>query len=397
MTYVFGGFAALLIYFSFRSLIGGFDYLRFFRRSLSERPSDFTPFASIIAPCRGIDQGMPENLRALLTQDYPAYEVIFVVDDKNDDAVPIIESSAAGFSNTRLVVAPRAVRSSQKVENLREAVKYVSDRSQVFAFVDSDSRPSASWLASLVAPLSDPNIGATTGYRWFISPHQTLASELRSVWNASVASNLGPSTRSNFCWGGAMAISRDTFERLEIREKWEGTLSDDFAVTRVLKDAGRPIVFVPAALTASVEGCTFREMLEFTTRQMKITRVYASPLWVLSFVGSGLYCTVMLAAVLIAALSTRNDLIVWISIATIAIVSICSVGKAWLRLNAVRLVLKDHMPMLDLQFWTQLTLWSVTPAIFLYNAAAALFSRRLRWRGTLYLLKSHRETVIIAD
>ena len=194
-----------------------------------------------------------------------------------------------------------------------------------------------------------------------------------------------------------MAVTRKTFDDLEIREKWEGTLSDDFALTRVMNDAGMPIVFVPAALTASVEGCTFAEMLEFTTRQMKITRVYAAPLWILSFVGSGLFCTVMSAALLIAALYPRNGPIVWISIATLAIVSVCSIGKAWLRLNAVRLALVDHRSEIDRQYWTQLTLWSLTPAIFLYNAAAALFSRRLKWRGTHYLLKSHRETVIIAD
>ncbi len=397
MIYVFAVFAAILIYFSLRSLIGGFEYLRYFRRSLTETPHEFTPFASIIAPCRGVDQGMQENFRALLTQDYPAYEVIFVVDSEKDPAVPVIETAAAEFSNTRLVVAPPAVRSSQKVENLREAVKYVSSGSKVFVFADSDARPAASWLRGLVAPLSDPAIGASTGYRWFISPETTLASELRSVWNASVASNLGPDTRSNFCWGGAMAVTRKTFDDLEIREKWEGTLSDDFALTRVMNDAGMPIVFVPAALTASVEGCTFAEMLEFTTRQMKITRVYAAPLWILSFIGSGLYCTVMSAALLIAALYPRNGPIVWISIATLAIVSACSIGKAWLRLNAVRMALKDHRAEIGRQYWTQLTLWSLTPAIFLYNAAAALFSRRLRWRGTLYQLKSHRETVIITD
>jgi len=105
----------------------------------------------------------------------------------------------------------------------------------------------------------------------------------------------------------------------------------------------------------------------------------------------------MSAAVLIAALYPRNGLLVWISLATLAIVSACSIGKAWLRLNAVRMALKDHRSEIGRQYWTQLTLWSLTPAIFLYNAAAALFSRRLRWRGTLYQLKSHRETVIITD
>ena len=119
---------------------------------------------------------------------------------------------------------------------------------------------------------------------------------MRSAWNASIASALGPNTKTNFCWGGSMAIRRDVFERVGMREKWRGTLSDDFAVTRAMNEAGLPIVFVPQALTASVEDCSFREMLEFTTRQMKITRVYARPLWLLSFVGSAVFNAVMIAA-----------------------------------------------------------------------------------------------------
>ena len=180
-------------------------------------------------------------------------------------------------------------------------------------------------------------------------------------------------------------------------EKWKGTLSDDFTVTRGMRDAKLPIVFVPEALSASVENCTLREMVEFTTRQMKITRVYDAPLWTLSFIGSGLFCLVMSAALLIAILSSLNDAIVWFSIATLAIVSICSVGKAWLRLNAVKLVLTEYQVELDRQFLSQITLWALTPIIFFYNSVAALFSRRLLWRGTQYILKSHRETVIIAD
>ena len=129
---------------------------------------------------------------------------------------------------------------------------------------------------------------------------------MNSVWNASIASALGPNTSSNFCWGGSMAIRRDTFERLDMREKWRGTLSDDFAVTRTMDEANLPIVFVPQAMTAAVESCTFRGMIEFTTRQMKITRVYAPNLWLLSFVGSGLFNAVMIASILIAALSRRQ-------------------------------------------------------------------------------------------
>jgi cellulose synthase/poly-beta-1,6-N-acetylglucosamine synthase-like glycosyltransferase len=123
--------------------------------------------------------------------------------------------------------------------------------------------------------LSDKSIGAITGYRWFIAESGGFASQLRSVWNASIASALGEREDKNFCWGGSTAIRKSTFEKLRIQERWRGTVSDDFLMTRVLQEAKLPIHFVPACLVASLDDCSFKELLEFTNRQLKITRVYA--------------------------------------------------------------------------------------------------------------------------
>ena len=192
-------------------------------------------------------------------------------------------------------------------------------------------------------------------------------------------------------------MRRDVFEGIAMREKWRGTLSDDFAVTRAMNEAGLQIVFVPQALTASVEDCTFRELLEFTTRQMKITRVYAPRLWQLSLFGSALFTSVMIAAFLIGMLRQKIDFALCAAIATIILVSTFSISKAWLRLNAAKLVLPQYKTELDRQFWPQITLWLLTPPLFFYNCLAALFSRRMTWRGITYELKSPSETVIIAD
>jgi ceramide glucosyltransferase len=390
--------ATLLIILSFRSFRGGLDYLRFFKSELAKPRPNFTPFATVIAPCRGLDKGLRENLLALIEQDYPDYEIVFVVDDKKDAAVPVIEEiSRKAAKNAKLIIAPKADGCSQKVENLREAVLHTSDESQIFVFVDSDARPSPDWLRYLVAPLNQQNVGAATGYRWFISENPSFASELRVAWNASIASALGPNTKTNFCWGGSMAVRRDVFDQIAMREKWRGTLSDDFAVTRAMNEAGLEIVFVPQALTASVEDCSFGEMLEFTTRQMKITRVYAPHLWLLSFFGSGLFISTMKAAFLIEMFRQTTDFAVLAAIATIVLVSIFSIGKAWLRLEAVKLVLTKYTKQLNRQFWPQITFWLITPALFFFNSFAALLSRRMTWRGITYELKSPTETVIIAD
>lgn len=400
---VFYLLTAILVFFSYKSLRGGINYLNFFKRELNKPRSNFTPFVSIIAPCRGLDIDLEKNLAALFEQDFPRYEIVFVVVDENDLSVAVIEKVRGDFHRrdtetqrySRIVFAGKAQGESQKVHNLRRAVLEVSAESEIFVFVDSDARPGKDWLRNLSAPLRDEKVGAATGYRWFVQKHGGLATHFRSVWNASIASALGANTKSNFCWGGSLAMRRETFEKLEMREKWRGTLSDDFTVTREMKDANLAIYFVPQCLTASVEDCTLRELTEFTTRQMKITRVYAANLWKASFIGSFLFNLVFIWGVLILIFYQANSFGFWFALISLFLIVVFSTGKSWLRLNAVKLVLKNYESELQRQFWTQNTLWIFTPALFLYNNICALFSRKIIWRGIAYDLRSPDETVII--
>lgn len=401
LSVIFCLFAAVLVFLSYKSLRGGINYLNYFKRELAKPQSNYAPYVSIIAPCRGIDDDLAENLAALFAQNYLKYEVVFVVDSERDQSVPIIQKlldSRLKTQSSRLIIAGKAENEGQKVHNLREAVQHVSEKSEVFVFVDSDARPDENWLRNLVAPLENEEIGCASGYRWFVQKRGGLATHLRAVWNASVASALGANMKSNFCWGGATAIRRETFQRVEMRERWRGTLSDDFAVTRAMHDALLPIYFVPQALTASVEDCSPGEFFEFTTRQIKITRVYASHLWVNLFIGSGLFMLVWGWGIFILFSNYLSSLIFWFAAVSLFLIFAFSTAKAYLRLEAVKLILKDYEKELRGQFLSQNILWIITPAIFLYNCCCALISRRIAWRGITYNLRSPNSTeILISD
>jgi len=401
LIYAYYFFAVVLIWLSYRSYRGGIAYENFIREGFGSPVDPDLPFATIFAPCRGIDRQFAENVRRLFYQNFPKYEILFIVDSKEDAAVPAIEAAIREFSSdtvsARLLIAPKAAGSSQKIENLLFAVPEADERSKVFAFVDSDASTAPDWLASLASAAIKPGVGAATGYRWLISENGKLGSELSSVWNGSVASALGPNTKTNFCWGGSMAIRREAFEQLDVRTRWKGVLSDDFALTKAVHDAGLKVEFVPRALCASFEHQTFGEMLEFTTRQMKITRVYSSHLWLLSMFGSTLFCGVMIASIAILVSSGISSLPFIAAVLTLALVTIFTLAKAIIRLRAVRFALQEHEADLAKQWLPQCIYAFVTPPIFLANTLFALFSRRINWRGTVYELKSPSETVIIRE
>src|SRR6185503_15285162 len=100
----------------------------------------------------------------------------------------------------------------------------------------------------------------------------------RSSWNASVVTTLGNHSR-NFAWGGSMALRREMFDRIGVRKAWEGTVSDDYAVTHAARRSRKPVVFVPECLIPFYGACTWRELMEFTTRQILIARVYDPATW----------------------------------------------------------------------------------------------------------------------
>jgi ceramide glucosyltransferase len=393
--------AAIAIWLGLMSLRSGLRFVRYVQAELAKDVPDFKPFVTVFLPCRGVDDGLKENIASLFAQDYPAFEVVFVSDAANDPAFRVIEEARRTFHGPTgpvigTVVAGAATDSGQKVHNLRVAVKEANPKSEVFVFTDTDARPQPFWLRSLVAPLKDETIGATTGYRWFIPVKGGLASHLQSVWNASIASALGEQGDKNFCWGGSTAIRRRTFAELNVAERWRGTLSDDFTVTRVLHDAGLPIKFVPQSLTPAFEDATLHKLFEFTTRQLKITRVYAPQLWKPVLIGATIFALAFFGGLAFVIARAALGLSFITPLALVLFMFVLGAMKSHLRLRVVSQVISDARMKKTAPTLAHIALWPLASLLFLYNAVAAI-SRRITWRGITYELKSPTETVILSS
>ena len=399
--YLYYFIAALAIWFGLQSLLSGLRYVGYVRRETARPLPDFHPFVSVIAPCRGLEPGLAENIGVLLQQNYPAYELLFVFDRADDPAANLIDDlvTASPPVPIKKIVAGAAIDTGQKVHNLRSAVAQASGKSQVLVFVDTDARPGKEWLHQLVSPLSDEKIGAVTGYRWFVPVEGSFASRLRAVWNASIASALGQDGNKNFCWGGSTAIRRSTFERLNIRERWKGSVSDDFTVTHALHEAKLPIHFTPNCLVPSLGDCNFHELIEFTTRQVKITRVYSPNLWKPLLIGSILFNLVFFGGIALLVVRSLLGYPAVILSIILCILFLLGTAKSLIRWRVIGIPLRAYRGELrkDLaDLAAHLFLWPLASSLYLYNTVVAGFSRRFRWRGITYELKSPNEAVIIS-
>jgi cellulose synthase/poly-beta-1,6-N-acetylglucosamine synthase-like glycosyltransferase len=398
---IFYFFAAISIWLGLISLLGGVRFVRYVQAELAREYAEFTPFVTVFVPCRGVDEGLKENINAIFAQDYPAFEIVFVGDRADDPAFAVIAAARTSFTGKsgptmRFVISGPATDNGQKVHNLRVAVAEADPQSEVFVFVDTDARPSSNWLQYLVRPLHDPNLGATTGYRWFIPLRGGVASHLRSVWNAAIASALGEKLEKNFCWGGSTAIRRETFYERKVPEYWRGTVSDDFALTRALHEGDLPIKFVPQCLTASFEDCSLGELIEFTTRQLKITRAYASHLWRGVLIGSTFFVLVFFGGIALVIARALLGLSFVTPLVLLLIIFALGSMKSHFRLRAVSVLIPHHRLRSSGTTLAHLTLWPLASVLYLYNGLAAAVSRRITWRGITYELKSPTETVILS-
>ena len=381
------------------SLWDGFEWFRMVRRRLASHAGFYAPVAALICPCKGNEPGLEENLTALTRFDYPQYEIYFSLATSLDPALKIVERvQAATERPVHIVIAGPPEDCGEKVQNLRKAVEALPQKFEIVVFVDSDVRLPHGWLTKLAAPLQDARIGATTAYRWVI-PSRAIgaggfASALASAWNASIATLLGR-PRENFCWGGGTAIRLKTFDDAKVLEAWRGAVSDDFALTRALQEAGKPIIFCPECLAATPDPWTMSSLLEFTNRQILITKVYASRRWLMGGAAHVSYSiTLIYAAFVIVTTIPGGD--PWVHLALMSFVIILLAAlKGALRTIAVNEMLPQWKTQLNQWSWVWIALAPLVPFLFTWNFAASLLTKRTRWRNIRYELVSPSITRVL--
>lgn len=386
----------VLIVQSVASLAAALRLARYALRRQTLRHHRYQPKAVVIIPCKGLEPGLEANVNAFCWQEYRDYELIFVTESEKDPAHSLIERVIKGSRRSAwLVVAGEAEMQGQKIQNLLAALETfnaMDRRVEVIVFADSDARPMRNWLAELIAPLDEKRVGAATGFRWHVPVRGGFSSLLLSVWNSSALTLLGE--RSSFTWGGATAIRRENFDQLGIKERWEGALSDDYVLTSALRETGQRIKFAPSCLMATNTESGLRDLLEFTTRQMRITRVYAPGVWWLAMVSHSLFNLTVWGGLIWCAVESAQGRVPTTILQMLATVLLLGAVSGWIRvLVAARLIEADRKRIFK-QAWAHALLSPVASILYLCNLIASIWSSRIIWRGIGYEMVSPSQTKV---
>jgi ceramide glucosyltransferase len=390
--------AFVLLLQSLAALAAALRFARHALRPPHRRASRHAPRVAVIIPCKGVEPDFEENIGAYLAQDYRHYELIFVTESENDPAYKTLGRTLGEYSRPAwLIAAGESAGQGQKVHNLcaaLDALGAVNKRAEVLVFADADARPNDDWLRELVAALDEERVGAATGFRWYVPAGGWLWAGLLSAWNASALNLLGE--RSAFAWGGSMAIRRDQFERLKIRREWDGALSDDYALTQAVQAAGLRVRFAPGCLLLSEARTGFRSLLEFTTRQLAVTRVYAPRVWLLAASAQALYNVTFWGGLAFIAARLVGGHAAPTTLATLL------AGSFWLgalaggvrAFVAAQALPPEGRAQVRKHWWAYLLAGPFVSLLYFYNVCASALTRRVTWRGITYEMMSPHETVI---
>jgi len=218
-----------------------FAALRFFRRQpFRQRPSH-TPPVSLLKPVRGADFSTYENFASFCQQDYPAYEILFAVNDASDPALPHIHRLIADFPNIpiRLFVGAEHLGANRKVNKLARLSREAQH--EILVLTDGDVRVGPSYLREVIAPFADHHIGAVTSfYRGIAEPN--LGAELEAIGASSdffAGVLMADLTEGiHFALGASIVTTKLWLSKIGGFASIAGMLSDDYELGLRIAQAG---------------------------------------------------------------------------------------------------------------------------------------------------------------
>jgi ceramide glucosyltransferase len=228
---------------------------RFFRTRPAEDAS-WLPSVSLIKPVCGLEKNLYENLSTACRQDYPAYEVIFSVQDSADAALPVLARIRDENPSVpiRIVVDTACAGPNGRLSNILNATGHATG--DVLVYSDSDMRLEAAYLSTIVAPLANPRVGvACTLYRAEGAENLYESLELLSLNTEFVPSMVFANETgvALACPGASQAIRRETLTLAGGLKPMAYSLVEDLELGRAVVGAGFEIVLVPHVAVTGVD------------------------------------------------------------------------------------------------------------------------------------------------
>jgi ceramide glucosyltransferase len=210
------------------------------RRAVNARLAPIT----VLKPLKGLDEGLYENLASIARQDYPAFEIVFGVDDPADPAVDVAIQVRRDFPNVpmRIVARPGRGALNPKIANLLNMVEVAQHDCLLIS--DSNVWVDEHYLRAIAADLAEPNVGLVSnvivgrGEETYGALLENL--QLNSFVIAGVC--FGDALGHPIVVGKSMLLRRSELEKLGGLRAMADVMAEDYVLGQRYHDAGLGVV-----------------------------------------------------------------------------------------------------------------------------------------------------------
>ncbi len=233
------------------------------------------PAVTVLKPLCGDEPMLETALASICGQAYPAFQIVFGVQDPSDPALPIARRMQERFPacDIAVVVDGTSHGPNRKISNLMNMLPMA--RHEVLVFSDSDLHVSPSYLEHVVAALEAPGVGLVT----------TLCTGLPTA--AGLAGRLGATGISHSflpgvllsralgrqdCLGTTMALRRDTLETIGGLDSLVRHLADDNVLAQRVQQLGLGVGLAGAVPMTAVPEQSLRALWQHELRWARTIR-----------------------------------------------------------------------------------------------------------------------------
>lgn len=274
----------------------------------------------------------------------------------------------------QVVHAGDASDEGQKVHKLRAALRVLRPDDRYILFIDADIEPPTRLVGRLLFPLVRGKADIVTGYRMLLPERGPVLALVGAV--EMQLATLPRFASATMPWGGAMALTREVADRLDLDRAMAGRLSDDMAIGLAGWRAKLRLRPVRDLLVASPLEGSAAQVLGFGVRQYRHIITNSPGMWALATV-----VVAVQAAAWVWAL-------VWGGWAMIAIGYSAAWGRALARRAILASVLEPDQARRARRslWWDCIAPFAVSWAHLIVQLAAAT-SSRIRWGGWDYWVR----------
>ena len=242
------------------------------------------PGVSVIVCAKNEENNLRDYMQALLTQDYPEYEVIVVNDGSVDDTRTYLEYWQKRYKNLKVTFVPEGA----KVTSTKKLAITLGAKAAQYDYLlltDADCRPeSTHWIREMMSGFRDTNTAIVLGFgAYFVKPgllnrliqFDTLFNGLQYLGQAAsghpymgVGRNLAYRKDLFFAHGGFYGLLNNKAG------------DDDLFINREATRSNTAVVCTPESLTWSVPKASLKEWLHQKRRHLSVAPKYkASTKW----------------------------------------------------------------------------------------------------------------------